>query len=257
MKRLLLFISILLINHQAIASSTAQGWRWYNEPHKRKIIKPKPAPIQRPTVTVTQTPPPRAMTSTEQMNWFHGYMNELKNRAVINPTLDNVLSFMRVSKYIDGKTTDFGMTWKQALLVDPSLSYRLKHPTESLARQTQNAEVKAQKAAAVKALASQGYGLFFAYKGKEALNKQLAPSIQAFADEYGIELLGITLDGQELTSIRENRQNHNTLEIKAEPALLLVNPNTGSIKPLSYGFISQEELLGRFLNAATNFAPDF
>jgi conjugal transfer pilus assembly protein TraF len=39
--------------------------------------------------------------------------------------------------------------------------------------------------------------------------------------------------------------------------LLLVNPKTNSIKPLAYGFISQEELLGRFLNVATDYAPDF
>ncbi|MGR5116258.1 type-F conjugative transfer system pilin assembly protein TraF [Photobacterium damselae] len=256
MLRTTLLIPLLLISQSLHADNTAQGWRWYNEPH-HKIIKPKPIMPNRPTVTVTTTPPPRTMTATEQMNWFHGYFNEVKNRAVIDPSLANVLEIMRLNQYIDGKTTDFGMTWKQALVTDPNLSYRLKHPTESLARQTQNAQVRAIKANAVKTLVNEGYGLFFVYKGDEPLNKQLAPSIQAFADEYGIDVLGVSLDGNQLPSIRHNRLNKGKLRVEAEPALLLVNPNTNTIKPLAYGFISQEELLGRFLNAATNFAPDF
>lgn len=251
-----LLIPLLLFSQNLHAENTAQGWRWYNEPHPR-VVSPKPVRPEKPIATVTTTPPSRTMTATEQMSWFHGYFNEIKNRAVINPTLANVLDIMRLNHYIDGKTTDFGMTWKQALVTDPSLSYRLKHPTESLARQTQNAQVKAQKEAAVKTLTAQGYGLFFVYQGKNPLNQQLAPSLQAFADEYGIELLGISLDGKTLSSLRHNRFNEGKLNVEAEPALLLVNPNTNTIKPLAYGFISQEELLGRFLNVATNFAPDF
>ncbi|EEZ39253.1 type-F conjugative transfer system pilin assembly protein TraF [Photobacterium damselae] len=256
MIRTTLLIPLLLISTNLHADNTAQGWRWYNEP-RPAVIKPKPITPKRPTATVTTTPPPRTLSATEQMNWFHGYFNEIKNKAVIDPSLANVLDIMRLNHYIDGKTTDFGMTWKQALVTDPSLSYRLKHPTESLARQTQNAQVNAIKANAVRTLAHDGYGLFFVYKGDEPLNKQLAPSIQAFADEYGIELLGVSLDGKKLPSIRHNRLNKGKLKVEAEPALLLVNPNTNTIKPLAYGFISQEELLGRFLNAATNFAPDF
>ena len=80
---------------------------------------------------------------------------------------------------------------------------------------------------------------------------------KAIADQYGIELLGITLDGKTLATIRDNKRNDGKLNIQTSPALLLVNPKTNSIKPLAYGFISQEELLGRFLNVATDYAPDF
>ncbi|PSW88148.1 hypothetical protein C9J52_20490 [Photobacterium iliopiscarium] len=72
-----------------------------------------------------------------------------------------------------------------------------------------------------------------------------------------MKLLGITLDGKPLATIRDNKRNDGKLNIQTSPALLLVNPKTNSIKPLTYGFISQEELLGRFLNVATDYAPDF
>ncbi|MCD9476673.1 MULTISPECIES: type-F conjugative transfer system pilin assembly protein TraF [Photobacterium] len=252
------FILLSLLLLAGAAHATPQGWRWYNTPSSpTQQLKPKPPPMP-PQASVTQTPPPKkTLTATEQMQWFQGYMAEVQNKAIINPTVENTLAFMRLSHFIDGKTTDFGMTWKEALLEDPSLSYRMKHPTESLARQTQNAQIKARKVAAVESLANEGYGLFFAYNGNTPLDQQLAPSIQAFADQYGIELLGITLDGKTLATIRDNKRNDGKLNIQTSPALLLVNPKTNSIKPLAYGFISQEELLGRFLNVATDYAPDF
>lgn len=252
----LFVLSVLFL--ASTANATPNGWRWYNDPNPVKVQpKPKTLPSQ-PQVSVTQTPPPpKIMTATEQMQWFQGYMAEVQNQAVIHPSVENTLEFMRISKFIDGKTTAFGMTWKEALLLDPSLSYRMKHPTESLARQTQNAQIKAEKVAAVHSLAKQGYGLFFVYHGNDPLNQQLAPSIQSFADQYGIELLGVTQDGKTLSVIRDNKVNDGKLQIQASPALLLVNPKTHTIKPLAYGFISQEELLGRFLNVATDYAPDF
>lgn len=246
----------------AIASEP-QGWRWYNEPKPVKL-KPKPLlpPPQTFVTTTSPSAPPtkrvRTMNATEQMQWFQGYMAEVQNDAVINSTnVNKVMKFMTLSQYIDGKTTEFGMSWKKALLLDPSLDYRTKHPTESIARQTQNAQIKHAKTQSVTALAKQGFGLFFAYNGNAPLDKTLAPSIQAFADEYGIGLLGVTMDGVELESIKQNRQNNQTLDVEMTPALVLVNPNTGEMHPLAFGFVSQEELLGRFHNVATQFAPDF
>ena len=110
---------------------------------------------------------------------------------------------------------------------------------------------------AVRSLAEEVWGLFFVYNGNESIDKALAPSVQQFADQHGIELLGVTLDGTTLDSIHHTRQNQQHLDVPFSPALVLVNPKTSDMKPLAYGFISQENLLGRFLNVATDFAPDF
>ncbi|HIF9218357.1 TPA: type-F conjugative transfer system pilin assembly protein TraF [Photobacterium damselae] len=250
-------IALLAFSPITDANNQAAGWRWYKEPKAHpKRLKPQPKPQAHVSVSQTpSTPPP--LSATEQMTWFHGYMEEVKTQAMINPTVDNVLAFMRISHFIEGKTTDFAMAWKQALLEDPTLSYTAKHPTQSLAKQTQNAELRQQREQAVKTLTDQGYGLFLVYRGQDPISIRLAPSIQAFADLYAIPLLGVTLDDTPLSSIKSNRANQGKLAVKVDPALLLVNPNTGQIKPLAYGFISQDELLGRFLNVATQYAPDF
>ena len=100
-------LSLLLLADSAHA--TPQGWRWYNTPSSpTQQPKPKPPPML-PQASVTQTPPPKkTLTATEQMQWFQGYMAEVQNKAIINPTVENTLAFMRLSNFIDGKTTDFG-----------------------------------------------------------------------------------------------------------------------------------------------------
>ena len=258
---LLLLLGLTSLAH-ASPNQEPQGWRWYNEPKPVKIKKQTPPEPPKPQASMSTTPAAkpkaRTLTATEQMKWFHNYMAEVQNDSVINSTdVDKVMEFMYLSQFVEGKTTEYGMSWKEALIKDPSLNYRLEHPTEALARQTQNAMTKQKKINAVQEMQQQGYGLFFVYNGEAPLDKVLAPSIQDFATQYKIELLGISLDGVMLDSITNNRDNQGKLDIDATPALLLVHPSTNDIKPLAYGFISQEELLGRFLNVATDYAPDF
>ncbi|HHP0489133.1 TPA: conjugal transfer protein TraF, partial [Vibrio harveyi] len=73
------------------------------------------------------------------------------------------------------------------------------------------------------------------------------------ADQYHLELLGISNDETFITNIKENRHNQGKVTVPFTPALILVHPRTGEMKPLAYGWISQNDLLGRFYNVATNF----
>ncbi|GBE69927.1 TraA [Enterobacter sp. KINAN-G] len=47
------------------------------------------------------------------------------------------------------------------------------------------------------------------------------------------------------------------LGIRYFPALMLADPKSGTVKPVSYGFISQDDLAKQFLNVSTDFAPNF
>lgn len=45
--------------------------------------------------------------------------------------------------------------------------------------------------------------------------------------------------------------------VKYFPAMMLVDPKQGSVRPLSYGFISQDDLAKQFLNVSEDFKPNF
>ncbi|WP_242396581.1 type-F conjugative transfer system pilin assembly protein TraF [Shewanella baltica] len=234
-------------------ATDAQGWRWYNEPTAPKKQALKKA--ETPSVTLTRT---KTLTPTEQMDWFHSYYQDTLNDAAINSQdSTKVEKAMLLNQYVSNKSSEFGMTFKKVLLDNPELSYTKDRPTEQAARSTYLSLERNKKMRAVRSLADAGWGLFFVYKGQEEIDIALAPSVQQFATEHGIELLGVTLDGVALPAIVQNRQNDQHINVPFSPALVLVNPGTGEMKPLAYGFISQDDLLGRFLNVATDFAPDF
>jgi conjugal transfer pilus assembly protein TraF len=253
-KRSALVLCILLsVCHQQANAADAQGWRWYNDP--AALQKKAPAKAATPSVTLTRT---QTLTPTEQMQWFKDYYQDTLNDAAINSQdTKKVEKAMLLNQYVSNKSSEFGMTFKKVLLENPALSYTKDRPTEQAARSTYLSLERSKKMRAVRSLADAGWGLFYVYKGSEEMDITLAPSVQQFATEHGIELLGITLDGVSLPAILQNRQNEQHIDVPFSPALVLVNPGTGEMKPLAYGFISQEDLLGRFLNVATDFAPDF
>ncbi|EFS8283617.1 conjugal transfer protein TraF [Salmonella enterica subsp. enterica serovar Typhimurium] len=47
------------------------------------------------------------------------------------------------------------------------------------------------------------------------------------------------------------------LGVKYFPAMMLVDPKQGSVRPLSYGFITQDDLAKQFLNVSEDFKPNF
>ncbi|EIC5074560.1 type-F conjugative transfer system pilin assembly protein TraF [Vibrio parahaemolyticus] len=250
---LALFIWALIHAHPTFANPTPKGWKWYNEP-KSLLSPPKPAPTPLPSNTKTTV-----MSATQQMQWFHQTYEEVKADATIHPDdEEKYLKLMQLNHFIGEKTAQTGMTFKKLLLKYPEYSYVKDRPVEQAARSTYHQQERQKKSDMVEKMKNEGWGFFFIYEGDDPLTQSLAPSMQQFADTYNIELLGVSNDGVFIDNIRRNRLNNDKVIVPFTPALILVNPTTSEFKPLAYGFISQNDLLGRFYNVATNYqSPDF
>ncbi|CAH6877133.1 type-F conjugative transfer system pilin assembly protein TraF [Vibrio crassostreae] len=251
------FILIILLNalssQSLIAKDIPAGWKWYNEPQIKRQAPSKKVSAPPPNSTTT------VMSATKQMQWFHEVFQEAVADATINPTdTQKNLKVMQLKHFISQKTSQTGMTFKKLLLENPEYSYIKDRPVEQAARSTYYAQERDAKGEAVEKMKAQGWGFFFVYQGEDALSQTLAPSVQAFADTHSMELLGISEDGVFIDAVKNNRNNDKKVVVPFTPALLLVNPKTGEFKPLAYGFISQNELLGRFYNVANDYqTPDF
>ncbi|MFB9214274.1 type-F conjugative transfer system pilin assembly protein TraF [Vibrio sinaloensis] len=241
---------IAMIPH-SMANETPPGWRWYNEP-KAEPEKTKQEPL--PSNTQTTISAPRVMSATEQMEWFHSMHQEAQNDMALNPKdKEKLAHFLALNRFITSQTDQIGMTFKEVLLERPELSYTKDHPTDQAARKIYLELEDEKRTAAIGRMKAEGWGFLFVYEGKDTISQQLAPSIQAFADQHGLELLGVSVDQTLITNIKENRHNQGKITVPFTPALILVHPKTGETKPLAYGWISQNELLGRFYNVATNY----
>lgn len=60
-----------------------------------------------------------------------------------------------------------------------------------------------------------------------------------------------------LPDSRTDQGQAQRLGVKYFPAMMLVDPKQGSVRPLSYGFISQDDLAKQFLNVSEDFKPNF
>lgn len=242
-------IIFTLFSASGVAAEKPKGWRWYNEP-KVKEVRPKEEKAPVPPNTVTTV-----MSATEQMQWFHQNFQEALNDATINPEdEEKYLKVMKLKKFIMDKTDQTGMTAKKLLLEYPEYSYTKDRPTEQAARQTYRQSVRDKHEASVRQLLQEGWGMYFIYEGTDEIAQTLAPSIQDFANQYGIELVGISKDGQTFDVLNENRiDTTGRVQVRYTPALMLANVHTKELKPLAYGFISQNNLLSRFHNVATDY----
>ena len=245
----LAWLWVFLMTTSTFANEPPKGWRWYNEP-KAKEVKPKEEKATLPPNSATTV-----MSATEQMQWFHQEFNEALNDATINPTDEGkYLKFMRLKKFIDDKTAQTGMTFKKLITENPEFSYTKDHPTEQAARATYYQARKVKYEASVRQLVQDGWGLYFVYDGQDAIAQTLAPSVQDFANRYGMELVGISKDGHTLDVLSENRLDKTgKVKVRYTPALMLANVHTKALKPLAYGFISQTDLLARAHNVATDY----
>lgn len=99
-----------------------------------------------------------------------------------------------------------------------------------------------------------------AYRGQDPIDGQLAQVINGFRDTYGLSVIPVSVDGvinPLLPDSRTDQGQAQRLGVKYFPAMMLVDPKQGSVRPLSYGFISQDDLAKQFLNVSEDFKPNF
>lgn len=255
------WISILLLLASTVSLADDHnviGWHWYNVPDEVEIEEetPKPTiPALPPVESLIAPQKPKTKTALEKLKAFQANYEEVKAEWTINPTVESSAKLMRMNAYMTAMSHKAAIEGQKALLKYPELSNRLKNPTDTVGRQAHLDQLNQKEEQAVKDLA-QKYGLFYFYYGKDPMAQALSPSLQQFAERYGVELIGVTMDGTVHEVIKHNRANEGQAKkfaVKAFPALMLVNPQKGQFQPIAYGFIAHSELLNRFLKIATHY----
>ncbi|MDG6337444.1 conjugal transfer protein TraF [Glaesserella parasuis] len=90
------------------------------------------------------------------------------------------------------------------------------------------------------------------------MDNKLAEVVKDFSKQYSLSIVPISIDGRvnpEFPNSKKDSGQAMAMGIKYFPAIFLVNPKKQEYKPLSYGFITQDDLARRVLNVVTNFKP--
>lgn len=243
-------VIIFFINSQDIyAFSTyynqnPQGWHWNNlqgknsvdEIEKLKKIKNQSEKTMKDN---------KNNNPIEEMSRVHLALKYAKDRAVLNPTVENIREYLMIQNMVMDQSTRFSKNWRKTMLLYPEFDYGVSHPTDSAISQIVQSNLHNKKATVAKLLAHQ-FGLLFFYEGSNPLSTAMAKTVKQFSQFYGFSTIAVSVDHTIIPNLLPTRIDSGqarNLGVKALPALVLVNPKTGQHQILTYGYASINELL--------------
>ncbi|MEE9686234.1 MULTISPECIES: type-F conjugative transfer system pilin assembly protein TraF [Enterobacteriaceae] len=249
MKKRKTALALLLLGSVFSATGKDAGWQWYNETRRTPED-------DKSSSTQPQQSSPDIM---EKLATLQQATKRAMYEAILYPGVENFTRYFRLQNYWTQQAGLFSMSAKKAMLEHPELDYNLQHSHYNGTVRNQLAADFADQRRAIETLA-QHYGVMFFYRGQDPIDGQLVQVIKNFRETYHLSVIPVSVDGivnPLLPDTRMDRGQASRLGIRYFPALMLADPKSGTVKPVSYGFISQDDLAKQFLNVSTDFAPNF
>lgn len=205
--------------------------------------RPKPAAKAEPQPSATV---PDAVTRMEAIT---AELRELKARAILEPTPDNVTAYVRFQREQLDRASLFSDVWQRAIWQDPDLDYTLQRPVSTLAKR-QWQDSRANERNGVMAGLSKRYGLFYFFAQSCGACEVMAPIVRSVTGIWGITVRAISTDGGPSRHfpnyiVETNQRAKMGLEPKVTPAVVLWDALKGRPIPIGYGVMSADELQDR------------
>jgi conjugal transfer pilus assembly protein TraF len=141
-----------------------EGWFWYRDPPlpKARLSPKEPATASKP----------RELGDFEAMQQR---LETLKRVAVMNPTDDNLMAYMRFQRMVMDRSQVFADGWQRLVWREPSLDYASEgRPTNTLAIAAFDERQKERDTAAVRQLAAT-HGLVLVFRSDCPFCHRFAP----------------------------------------------------------------------------------
>lgn len=217
-------------------------------------LRPKPAePNQAP---------PQGSSATAQLDAVTARLRELKARAIIEPSPENVTAYIRFQREQLDRASLFSDVWQRAIWQDPELDYTLERPVGTLAKR-QWQDMRAAQRDAVMARLSERYGLFYFFAQTCGACEVMSPIVKSVADRWHLTVRAISTDGGPSRhfpnySVENGQRPRMGLEPRITPALVLWDSLAKRPIPIGYGVLSADELQDRiFLLTSKEAGHDY
>ena len=218
-----------------------RGFNWYPDPAAAKPEKKSEKPEQKPK-TIYE------MTTLEEIQ---KELARLKGEAVVNPSEQNVLNFLRAQNYVMDKASLFADVSRRVVWANPEVNYAARSPVANFSRDMQKNRVDLKREQNLKALSETHGILFFARSDCDFCHDQ-APVLKAFSAKTGVPILTISLDGRPIPMFPDAKPDNGISMlasggngIATVPAIFLIDRKTQQTIPLATGVVAGEELAER------------
>lgn len=231
------------------------GWNFYCvDPEPEEVKEPAPAPPPMPEIAEIPEPEePREdpISATEQMMAFRAHVDELKHRAVLDPTPENVLAYMEVNKLVADRAGDFAEQWQRVLFETPHLNANVDSPLAAAGISVFQDQMKAAREATFVKVA-QTTGILFIFEGDArcGICRVQGEILAQMEDHFGVSILAVSKDGGPNAFFPQayaddGRLAELGLQDFPAPTLALIDPNTNEVAVMGSGLITADQILQR------------
>ena len=231
-----------------VSATTPVGYLWYNLP--KNEAPQKKSPPQTKGVPFSQ------LSYQEKDAVLTYYTKEAWHKAMLDGSVESMKHYLVLQNYWSTRATEVSRLFEKTLLYYPEYRYETTHPTSSIGTQLSDSLLLKKQEAAIRQMAKNN-GLLYFYRGNNPYDEKEAGIIKDFSKRFSLSLIPISVDGvtdPNFPGSQIDKGQAKALNIRFYPALLLVNPTSHKITPISYGLITQDRLARQFLLVATNFS---
>ncbi|WP_242128567.1 conjugal transfer protein TraF [Sphingobium sp. Sx8-8] len=212
------------------------------------------------------TPRPNAgiprPSAAEKMAVITSQLKELKARAILEPSEENIIAYVRFQREQLDRASTFSDTWQRALWQNPDLDYTLQRPVSTVGKRAWLDNRKADRDAVLESL-SQRYGLFYFYAQSCGACEIFGPILRSVADSHGMAVMAVSMDGGPNRDFPEyvvdaGQRARMGVPGNETPALALFDTATRRTIPIGFGMLSADEIMDRiFTLTNTRVGSDY
>ena len=194
---------------------------------------------------------PQKGPATIAIEAFRAKVDEIKYRAVLDPTPENVQAYMEIQKQIGDQAGLFTDQWQRILYGTPHLNANVEYPLASAGIGVYQNQKRIEQEATLKKVAAT-LGILFFFDGDAACGicRVQGEVLKAMSERYGIEVLAVSRDGASNASfpnavIDQGQLAAMGLSEFPAPTMGLIDPNSRNVDLIGSGLLTADQILER------------
>ena len=225
----------------------AEGWFWRDVDPEESAPETLPDDAPQMTAQPPSLYPPMDMPLDDPLAALKSLQKAVETaqaRAVLQPTEANLMAWMTVQNELFRKNTLFADGLQRLVWRHPEFDYNQVRPNNPIALAAYSESYNNDRRDAMREIA-RDYGLYFFVSGECAYCHAMAPYLKRFAEAYGFVVIAVSVDGGTVDgypNAKYSPEFADQLGVKQTPAIFLAKPNEHIVEPISYGYISIQEL---------------
>lgn len=270
MRPLLSAITILIMSTLAINAAADgvefykgkdEGWFWYHDPE----ILPEPEPEEEQELPPAPPPPETASTQSEEpkgppsfsVQWYQENMEQVLNRAIDNPTDENVAAYFFIHRLMMDKANQFAVKAKTVAMDHPELDERTRSTGGGAAKSLQEKQKKTILSELTETINGQDGAIWFWYND-DVYSRKMARVLRGLRDRTGIQIVAFSVTGNPLKGeagewfsdyVVDSGYAAKKVGVSHTPAVALALP-PDRVQLLAHGLIARSEIENRMVVAA-------